>query len=84
MASSWIIGQLSGLEVQIYNIYYDLQEFIGQHVELLLCVLRSPYLELEKGIINQPFSTEKYYSIEIIEELEEKADIISENNERKH
>jgi len=82
--SSWIIGQLqSGLEAQIYNIYYDLQEFIGQHVEMLLCVLRSPYLELEKGIINQPFSTDKYYSIELIEELEEKADTISENNERR-
>lgn len=82
---SWIIGQLqSGLEVQIYNFYYDLQEYIGQHVEMLLCVLRSPYLELKKGIINQPFSPEKYYSIELIEELEDKSDYNSENNERKH
>lgn len=83
--SSWIIGQFqSGLEVQIYNIYHDLQGYIGQHVEMLLCVLRSPHLELRKGINNQPFSPDEYYSIDLIEELEEKADINAENNERRH
>lgn len=83
--SSWIKGQFqSGLEVQIYNIYHDLQEYLGQYVEMLLCVLRSPYLELDKGIINSPFLPDKYYSIDLIEELEEKADISSENNEKRH
>lgn len=67
---TWLVGQLqSGLEIIINNFYYDLQRYKGHHVEMLLSVLRSPYLELERGIHNQLFSPEEYYSVELIDEL---------------
>jgi hypothetical protein len=69
----WITGRLSsGLEIIITEFYYDFRKYIGRHVEMLLCVLRSPYLELEKGIYNQQFLSEEYYSVELIDELLEK------------
>lgn len=69
-----ILGELpSGLEVYIEDRYYDLEGGIGRYVEMLLCVYRSPYLELERGIDNnQLFAPFEYYSIEIIEELKKK------------
>ena len=79
----WITGRLrSGLEIEIQNFFYDLQGYIGHHVEMLLCVLRSPYLELERGIHNQLFSPEKYYSVELIDELLEKKGFNSKDNGR--
>lgn len=68
-----ITGQLeSGLEIKINDLFYDLQGYIGHHVEMLLCVFRNPYAEYKKGMISQPFLTEKYYSIELIDELKVK------------
>ena len=80
----WITGRLkSGLEIKIQNFFYDLQGYIGHHVEMLLCVLRSPYLEFKKGMNDQPFLSEKYYSIELIEELKERKGFNSKDNETK-
>lgn len=68
-----ITGQLqSGLEIKINDLFYDLQRYNGHHVEMLLCVFRNPYAEYKKGMINQPFLPEEYYSIELIDELKEK------------
>jgi hypothetical protein len=69
-----ILGELkSGLEIYIEDHHYDLEGFIGCHIEMLLRVLRSPYLELERGIDNnQLFAPFKYYSIELIDELKKK------------
>jgi len=64
------VGRLqSGLEIIITSFYDDLQRFIGKSVEMLLSVLRSPYLELERGIHSSYFATEDYYSVELIDEL---------------
>ena len=80
-AYPWITGRLrSGLEIEIQNFFYDLQGYIGHHVEMLLCVLRAPILEYEKGINNQPFSPEKYYSVELIDELLKKKGFNSKDN----
>ena len=66
----WLVGRLqSGLEIIIKDIYYDLHRYVGHHVEMLLSVLRSPYLELERGIHNKLFAAEEYYSVELIDEL---------------
>lgn len=66
----WLVGSLqSGLEIIIKYSYNDLQRYKGEHVEMLLCVLRSPYLELERGIHNQLFAAEEHYSVELIDEL---------------
>jgi hypothetical protein len=62
----------SGLEITIKNLDYDLRGYKGQHVEMLLSVMRSPYLELQRGIHNSLFAPEEFYSIELIEELREK------------
>ena len=63
-----LIGKLqSGLEIYINSYHYDLKEYIGRHVEMLLCVLRSPYLE--RGMKPQPFLPGEYYSLELIDEL---------------
>ena len=79
----WITGRLrSGLEIEIQNFFYDLRGYIGQHVEMLLCALRSPYLEYKKGMDNQIFSPEKYYSIELIEEVKETKGFNSKDNRR--
>lgn len=59
----------SGLEIYVNSYHYDLEEFISRHVEMLLCVLRSPYFELKSGINNELFLPNKYYSTELIEEL---------------
>lgn len=65
-----IKGQLqSGLEIKINDLFYDLQGYVYHHVEMLLCVLRSPYAESKKGINNQLFLSEEYYSVELIDEL---------------
>jgi hypothetical protein len=65
-----IEGKLqSGLIITIHNEDFDLLRYKNCHVEMLLCVLRSPYLELERGIHNQLFSPEEYYSVELIDEL---------------
>ena len=69
----WITGRLrSGLEIKIQDFFYDLQGYIGHHVEMLLAMLRSPYLEFKKGLNNQSFLPDKYYSVELIEELEKR------------
>jgi len=59
----------SGLMISIHNEDYDLERYKNYQVDMLLCVLRSPYLELERGIHNQLFSPEEYYSVELIDEL---------------
>ena len=64
----WVIGQLkSGLEICINSYFYDLKEYIGQHVEMLLCVLRSPYME--RGWKEQLFLANDFYSVKLIDEL---------------
>ncbi|MFX0039560.1 MAG: hypothetical protein ACFFCY_17520 [Promethearchaeota archaeon] len=65
-----ITGQLqSGLEIKINDLFYDLREYIGCYVEMLLCVLRSPYGEQKKGMNNHYFLPEEYYSENLINEL---------------
>ncbi len=68
-----IDGRLhSGLAIIVKDVYYNLQGYEGQHIEMLLSVLRSPYLELQRGIQNQIFASEEFYSVELIDELLEK------------
>ncbi len=65
-----ITGQLqSGLRFVINDLFYDLRKYVNHHVEMLLCVLRSPYAEYEKGMDNSPFIPEEHYSMELIDEL---------------
>ena len=79
----WIVGRLqSGIEVIIKDIYYDLREYIGHHVEMLLSFIRSPYCEQQRGIHNQIFLPERFYSVELIDELLSKEGVISTGNER--
>lgn len=76
-----LIGQLqNGLEIYINNYDYDLQSYLGCYVEMLLCVTRSPYLE--KGIKRQLFLPDKYYSIELIDELLKKKNQSPGTNEK--
>jgi len=78
-----LVGELqSGLRIYVNNYHYDLKDYIGRYVEMLLCVLRSPYLELERGIDNQLFFTWEYYSIEVIDELKKKLGVNLENNRK--
>ena len=64
----WVVSQLqSGLEIYINNYDYNLEDYICHHVEMLLCVTRSPYLE--RGWKERLFSSDEYYSIELIDEL---------------
>jgi hypothetical protein len=49
---------------------------------MLLSFMRSPYLELKMGIHNQLFLPEKYYSVELIDELLNKKRVIVGGNER--
>ena len=80
---TWLVGKLqSGLEIIIKNFFYDLQRYEGHHVEMLLSVMRSPYLELERGIHNQLFLPEEYYSIELIDELLKEKGFISRDNRK--
>lgn len=79
-----LIGELqSGLKIYINSYHYDLEEYIGRHVEMLLCVVRSPYLELERGISNQLFLPSEYYSIGLIDELKKKQGVSVVNNKKK-
>lgn len=65
-----IYGRLqSGLEIIIKNLDYDLQGYKGRHVEMLLSVMRSPYLELQRGIHSHLFKPFEFYSVELIDEL---------------
>ena len=80
-----ILGKLpSGLEIYIEDHHYDLEGCIGRYVEMLLCVFRSPYLELERGIDNnQLFIPWKYYSIEAIDELKKRMGGSAVNNKNR-
>ena len=79
-----IIGQLqNGLEIKINDLFYDLQKYIGQYVEMLLCVLRNPYAEYKMGMIDKYFLPEEYYSIELIDELMEKKGFYSKCNTKR-
>jgi len=79
-----LVGELqSGLRIYVNNYRYDLKDYIGRYVEMLLCVLRSPYLELERGIDNQLFLPWEYYSIEAIDELKKKLGVDIANNKKK-
>lgn len=74
----WVVGNLqSGMEVIIDDYYFDLREWIGQSVEMLLSFLRSPYCELQRGIQNHIFLPFKYYSVELIDELLENKGVVS-------
>ncbi|MFX1457798.1 MAG: hypothetical protein ACFFDB_20710 [Promethearchaeota archaeon] len=76
-----ITGYLqSGLEITIKNLDYYLQSYKGQHVEMLLSVMRSPYLELQRGIHNSIFATEEFYSTELIDEVLERKKVNTLNN----
>jgi len=79
-----LIGELqSGLKIYINSYHYDLEGYIGCHVEMLLCVVRSPYFELERGFNNQLFLPNEYYSIELIDELKKKQGVSSVNNRKR-
>lgn len=68
--SYWVFGVLqSGVEVIIDDYYYDLRECIGRRVDMLLSFMRSPYSEQKRGIQNEIFLPEKYYSVEVHDEL---------------
>ena len=65
-----ITGRLqSGMEVIIDDYYHDLREYIGRRVDMLLSFMRSPYSEQKRGIQNRIFTPEKYYSVELVDEL---------------
>lgn len=73
----------SGLEIYVTNYDYDLEDFIGCHVDMLLSIMRSPYFELNNGINNQQFfKLDKYYSMELIDELKKKLGTIGVDNKR--
>lgn len=79
----WIAGRLqSGIEVILEDIYYDLRDYVGHYVEMLLSFMRSPYLELQRGIRNQLFLSEEFYSVELIDEFLSKKGVTSNRNER--
>ncbi len=79
-----LVGELqSGLRIYVNNYHYDLEGYIGRYVEMLLCVLRSPYLEVEREIYNQLFLPWEYYSIEAIDELKKKLGVDIANNKKK-
>lgn len=76
-----LIGQLqSGLEIYIIDYDYDLQKYIGQRVEMLLLVQRSPYLE--RGKKEQLFVPDEHYSIELIDEFFSEKGISPDTNEK--
>jgi hypothetical protein len=80
----WLVGRLqSGLEIIIKDFYYNLQRYKGYHVEMLLSVMRSPYLELERGIHHQLFLPEEFYSIELIDELLKEKGFISRDSRKR-
>lgn len=70
----WVFGRLqSGVEVIIDDYYYDLSEYIGCYVDMLLSFMRSPYSEQKREIRNEIFLPEKYYSVELVNELIKKS-----------
>jgi hypothetical protein len=78
-----ITGRLqSGLEIKINDLFYDLQRYIGHHVEMLLCVLRSPYAEYKIGMNNKYFLSEEYYSVELIDDLKKEKGFESSDNKK--
>lgn len=79
-----LVGELqSGLQIYVNIYHYNLEGYIGRHVEMLLCVLRTPYLESERGIYNQLFLPWEYYSIEAIDELKKKIGVNIADNKKK-
>ncbi len=79
----WIVGRLkSGMEVIIEDSHYNLKKSIGRHVNMLISFIRSPYSEMKRGIHNQFFLQEKYYSEELIDELLGKKEAVSTRNKR--
>lgn len=79
----WVVGRLqSGIEVIIEDNYYDLREYIGRHIDMLLSFIRAPYSELKRGIHNQFFLQGKQYSVELIDELLRKKEAVSTGNKR--
>ena len=78
----WVFGRLqSGMEVIIDDYYYDLREYIGCYVDMLLSFMRSPYSEQKRGIQNQIFLAEKYYSVGLVDELIRKGGGVSTGGE---
>jgi hypothetical protein len=69
------------VEVIINDYYYDLREYIGYYIDMLLSFMRSPYCELKRGIRNEIFLPSKYYSVEVIDELLSKGGAVSTGNE---
>lgn len=64
-----IFGRLqSGLEIWITDYGYDLRKYVGNHVDMLLSVMRSPYLEHQLGIKSN-FLSWAHYSIKIVDEV---------------
>ena len=70
------------MEVIIEDIYHDLRECVGRHVDMLLSFMRSPYCELKRGLHSQIFSSEKFYSVELVDELVRKKGFVSTGNKR--
>ncbi|KKK46084.1 hypothetical protein LCGC14_0563700 [marine sediment metagenome] len=69
----YIFGQLqSGLEIWITDYSFDLRKYVGQHLDMLLSVMRNPYLE-HRLEIKSNFLSWDHYSIEIVDEV--KADL---------
>ncbi|HEC39896.1 MAG TPA: hypothetical protein ENI29_16785 [bacterium] len=65
----YIQGQLSGgLRILIEDYHFDLRKYVGQHIDMLLMVMRSPYLEHKLGT-KSSFLPEKYFSIKIVNDL---------------
>ena len=78
-----IVGRLqSGMEVIIEDNYHDLRKCIGRHIDMLLSFMRSHYCELQRGLDNQIFLQEKFYSVELVEELVKKEGVVSAGNKR--
>ena len=50
---------------------------------MLLCVMRSPYAEYKKGMNNQLFLPEEYYSVELIDELKREKGFHSSGNKKR-
>ena len=79
----WVVGRLqSGIDVIIKDIYYDLRECMGHHIDMLISFMRSPYCELERRFQSQIFLPEKFYSVGLIDELLRKKGVVSTSNKR--
>lgn len=79
----WVVGRLqSGVEVIIDDYYYDLREHMGRHIDMLISFMRSPYCEQKRGIRSKIFLPEKFYSVELVDELLSKKGVVSTGNKR--